>query len=84
MQETSHPDRANQAHDPSGALKGTKQRERLSRADIISVLMLTIACLIAYLITTALLEPFVNQPNDFLGGCGRQWPQCSSSGNPGT
>ena len=52
------------------AWKGLKmiQLERLSKADVVYVLALTIASLIAYVITYYILEPFVNQPNDLLGG----------------
>ncbi len=42
--------------------------ERLSKADVVYAISLTIASLIAYVITYYILEPFVNQPNDFLGG----------------
>jgi uncharacterized membrane protein YgaE (UPF0421/DUF939 family) len=42
--------------------------ERLSKADVVYALALTIASLIAYVITYYILEPFVHQPNDFLGG----------------
>jgi len=42
--------------------------ERLSQADVIYAISLTIASLIAYLITCYGLEPFVNHPNDLLGG----------------
>ncbi len=44
------------------------QLERLSQADVVYALSLTIASLIAYVITYYVLEPFVNQPKDFLGG----------------
>jgi len=44
------------------------QLERLSKADVVYALALTIASLSAYVITYYILEPFVNQPNDFLGG----------------
>jgi uncharacterized membrane protein YgaE (UPF0421/DUF939 family) len=44
------------------------QLERLSQADVVYAISLTIASLIAYVITYYVLEPFVNQPNDFLGG----------------
>ncbi len=44
------------------------QLERLSKADVAYALALTIASLIAYVITYYILEPFVNQPNDLLGG----------------
>lgn len=47
---------------------GRLQLERLSKVDIVYVIALTIACLITYLITFYFLEPFVRQPNDFLGG----------------
>jgi uncharacterized membrane protein YgaE (UPF0421/DUF939 family) len=40
------------------------QLERLSKADVVYAIALTIASLIAY----SILEPFVNRPNDFLGG----------------
>ena len=42
--------------------------ERLSKADLIYVIALTIASLIAYALTYSILEPFVNRPNDMLGG----------------
>ena len=42
--------------------------ERLSKADVVYTLSLTIASLIAYVITYYGLEPFVNHPNDLLGG----------------
>lgn len=42
--------------------------EKLSKADVVYALSLTIASLIAYVITYYLLEPFFNQPNDLLGG----------------
>ena len=45
-----------------------RQLERLSKADVVYALSLTIASLIAYVITYYVLEPFVNRPNDFLGG----------------
>jgi uncharacterized membrane protein YgaE (UPF0421/DUF939 family) len=44
------------------------QLERLSKADVVYVIALTIASLISYLVAFYILEPFVNQPNDFLGG----------------
>jgi uncharacterized membrane protein YgaE (UPF0421/DUF939 family) len=44
------------------------QLERLSQADVVYALALAIASLIAYVITYYVLEPFVNRPNDFLGG----------------
>jgi uncharacterized membrane protein YgaE (UPF0421/DUF939 family) len=40
------------------------QLERLSKADVVYAIALTIASLIAYYIP----EPFVNRPNDVLGG----------------
>jgi uncharacterized membrane protein YgaE (UPF0421/DUF939 family) len=42
--------------------------ERLSQADVVYAISLTIASLITYLITYYGLEPFVNHPNDMLGG----------------
>lgn len=42
--------------------------ERLSKADVVYAIALTIASLISYVLTYYILEPFVNQPNDFLGG----------------
>jgi uncharacterized membrane protein YgaE (UPF0421/DUF939 family) len=42
--------------------------ERLSQADVVYAISLTIASLIAYVITYYVLEPFVNQTNDLLGG----------------
>ena len=44
-------------------LTGIIKLARLSRADVAYALSLAVASLIAYYI----LEPFVNQPNDFLG-----------------
>jgi uncharacterized membrane protein YgaE (UPF0421/DUF939 family) len=44
------------------------QLERPSKADVVYAIALTIASLIAYVITYYVLEPFVNHPNDFLGG----------------
>ncbi|HEX6555914.1 MAG TPA: FUSC family protein [Ktedonobacteraceae bacterium] len=62
------PVRAKQRHDLPGALAGIMKLERLSKADVVYALSLTIASLIAYVITYYVLEPFVNQPNDLLGG----------------
>lgn len=45
---------------------GKLQFERLSKTDVVYAIALTIA----YLITYYSLEPFVRQPNDFLGGMG--------------
>ena len=42
--------------------------EKLSQADVIYMIALTIASLIAYVLTYYILESFVNQPNDMLGG----------------
>ncbi len=42
--------------------------ERLSKADVVFAISLTIASLISYLISYYVLEPFVNHPNDLLGG----------------
>lgn len=52
----------------SRRVSGMIQMERLSKADVVYTLALTIASLIAYVITYSILEPFVNRPNDFLGG----------------
>jgi uncharacterized membrane protein YccC len=52
----------------SRRVMGMIQLERLSQADVVYAISLTIASLIAYVITYYVLEPFVNQPNDFLGG----------------
>lgn len=57
-----------QRHDAPEGSSGIMKLERLSAADVIYALALTIACLITYLIATSLLEPLVNQPNDLLGG----------------
>ncbi len=50
--------------------------ERLSKADVVYAISLAIASLIAYLITYYGLEPFVNHPNDLLGG---MWPTCATT-----
>src|SRR6266516_4939042 len=62
------PIRAKQCHDPPGALAGIMKLERLSKADVVYAISLTIASLIAYVITYYVLDPFVNHPNDLLGG----------------
>ena len=62
------PVQAKQRHDLPGALAGIMKLEKLSKADVVYALSLTIASLIAYVITYYILEPFVNQPNDLLGG----------------
>ena len=48
--------------------KSRIQLERLSKADVVYAIALTMASLIAYALTYYLLEPFVNHPNDILGG----------------
>jgi uncharacterized membrane protein YgaE (UPF0421/DUF939 family) len=58
------PIRAKQCHDPPGALAEIMKLERLSQADVVYAISLTIASLITYYV----LEPFVNHPNDLLGG----------------
>ncbi len=62
------PSRAKQFDTLPGALAGIIKLERLSKADVIYVIALTIASLIAYVLTYYILEPFVNRPNDMLGG----------------
>lgn len=42
--------------------------ERLSKTDVVYAISLTIASLISYLISYYVLEPFVNHPNNLLGG----------------
>jgi uncharacterized membrane protein YccC len=42
--------------------------EKLSRPDIVFVLALMVACLVSYLSTVYILHPFVDHPNDLLGG----------------
>jgi hypothetical protein len=49
-------------------VKHRMKLEKLSQADVIYVIALTIASLIAYVLTYYILEPFVTQPNDMLGG----------------
>ena len=44
------------------------QLERLSRADVVYAIALTMASLLAYVIAYSVLEPFVRQANDVLGG----------------
>ncbi len=62
------PSRAKQFDTLPGALAGIIKLERLSKADVLYVIALTIASLIAYVLTYYILEPFVNRPNDLLGG----------------
>lgn len=79
MQETSQQQRGvlKRAPQPSpakrfdtrpAALAGIIKLERLSKADVLDVIALTSASLIAYVLTYYILEPFVNRPNDLLGG----------------
>jgi uncharacterized membrane protein YgaE (UPF0421/DUF939 family) len=62
------PSRAKQFDTLPGALAGIIKLKRLSKADVIYVIALTIASLIAYVLTYYILEPFVSRPNDMLGG----------------
>ena len=45
-----------------------QHRQKLSPADMIYTLEMTIACAISYWITTSGLTAFVDKPSDFLGG----------------
>jgi uncharacterized membrane protein YccC len=45
-----------------------RKRQKLSPADMIYALEMTIACAISYWITTSGLTPFVDKSSDFLGG----------------
>ena len=63
---STHPSKATSRF--SRRVLGRLQLERLSKADVVYAIALTIASLITYVITYYILEPFVNQPNDFLGG----------------
>ena len=42
--------------------------KRLSKADVVYAIALTTASLLAYVIAYSVLEPFVKQANDVLGG----------------
>src|SRR5260370_6393960 len=45
-----------------------KQHDKLSRGDVVYVLEMMISCLITYLIITHVLHPFVDKPDELLGG----------------
>ena len=62
------PSRAKRFDSLPGAQAENVKLERLLKADLIYVIALTMASLIAYALTYYLLEPFVNHPNDILGG----------------
>jgi len=45
-----------------------KEHEKVSRTDVVYVLEMMISCMITYWIITAVLHPFVEKPDEFLGG----------------